>query len=154
MQTSVCYNKGDLPRRRARLRGLPPAGSLPARKATIVPVSSVGADAPSLAEIARNTIAAVQVEASRPRPYIPTDSPHWAYALLCANGWSHQRACAHLDLCPETARRWRRKLCATARGYFGFEVTYEFAARYATDEAFRRLFAREDPPAGSACLPV
>lgn len=68
-----------------------------------------------------------------PPPYIPTASPHYAYALLIVNGWEHADACEHLDLNPRTVERWKTELKRIGCRHFGRNVSYEFCARHATN---------------------
>ena len=72
-------------------------------------------------------------------PQIPSGTPHYDYALLVLVGVPNPEACASTGVPLKTAEGWRAQLRAAAAVYFGRPVSYEFAARYALDEEWKRL---------------
>jgi hypothetical protein len=67
------------------------------------------------------------------------------YAVYICAGYCHADAVALTGFNEKSVERWKRSLRAAGKLYFGRPVSYEFAARFALDPAFRDLL-RQLPP--------
>lgn len=80
------------------------------------------------------------------RPYIPSDSKHFAYALLVLAGCPNAEACRQVGVSVKAAEKWRGALRAAGRAYWGCDREYTFIARFCLDEELRREVAPKKAP--------
>lgn len=88
----------------------------------------------SFASLAKSPVASIVTSTPIRRaspPHIPVKSKRFGYALAIVSGYSHEEACADLQLNPRTVERWRGQLRAESTAWFGFYPPYELCARFA-----------------------